>query len=93
MDGSPHEKRVLDWAAENRKWSQKIDEGMGLGKGLTPSMQRRYNEFVKNRTTSQLLFSSKDEKPVTKVRSNADWKKMKEDLFAVEIHMSDDPYG
>jgi len=88
LDGSPHEKRVLDWAAENRKWSQKIDERMGLGKGLTPSMQRRYDEFVKNRTTSQLY-----EKPLTKVRSNADWKKMKEDLFAVEIHMSDDPYG
>ena len=90
---APIEKRVLDWAAENRKWSERIDHRMGLGKGLTPSMQRRYDEFVKNRTTSQLLFSRKDEKPVTKIRSNADWKKMKEDLFSIEIHMSDDPDG
>lgn len=88
---APIERKVTEWASENKKWQDQIDARLCSGKALTPAAQRRYDEFVKLRTECKLLFSKSGERLVNKIRSNMDWKKMQNDLFCVQIHMSSDP--
>ena len=87
----PIERKVTEWAGENRKWEDKIEARLCAGKSLPPASQKKYDDFIKLKTECKLLFSRKNERQVTRLRSNMDWKKMQDDLFSVVVHMSSDP--
>eukprot|EP00438_Fugacium_kawagutii_P027954 Skav221179 [mRNA] locus=scaffold5346:11435:12448:+ [translate_table: standard] len=87
----PIERKVTEWAAENSKWESKVEDRAAIGRPLAPTAQKRYDEFVKDKSDCKLLFSKKDQKQVVKLRSNADWRKLQDDLFTIQIQMSSDP--
>eukprot|EP00438_Fugacium_kawagutii_P025513 Skav224451 [mRNA] locus=scaffold3438:3800:13300:+ [translate_table: standard] len=87
----PIERKVTEWAAENSKWESKVEDRAAIGKPLAPTAQKRYDEFVKDKSECKLLFSKKGQKQVVKLRSNADWRKLQDDLFTIQIQMSSDP--
>eukprot|EP00438_Fugacium_kawagutii_P020979 Skav216151 [mRNA] locus=scaffold3056:86003:94647:- [translate_table: standard] len=87
----PLERKIVDWASENAKWNQKIEDRASVGQSLPPTTQRRYEEFCANKSTASFLFSKKKQKMIPRLRDGADWKTMKAELVSIEIKMAEDP--
>ena len=85
------EEKILGWAEENKKWTQRINARFAQGKVLTPSQKKLHDAFVAERSQCSLLFSMKHQCLVTRIRSNADLDRLRAECFSVVLHLSADP--
>ena len=84
-------RKVACWAECNSKWMDRINKRAEMGRDLTPSMQKSFDTWCNDTKQQKLLFSKSKQSLVTKIRANADLRKLEEDTFSLTIQMSDDP--
>lgn len=88
----PIERSISKWVDEHNSWMQKIDARMILGKNLTPTMQKGFDKWNRERASCNMLFSRKKQAQVHSIRSNMELSKMERELFSVHVAFSMEPH-
>lgn len=85
------ERSISKWTDEHSARMDKIDERMHIGKNLTPAMQSKFERWNQDRGSCQFLFSKKRQCQITSIRSDANVRKMENELLSVQVAFSTDP--
>lgn len=84
----PVERALVKWTEIFNKWQTKIDDRASEGKELTPCMKKNYDDWLQSSSEISFLFSRQNKRVVHRIRRNADAKRMKADLFSVQVTCS-----
>eukprot|EP00438_Fugacium_kawagutii_P013459 Skav231263 [mRNA] locus=scaffold2436:74586:81781:+ [translate_table: standard] len=87
---SPLERAIVRWVEEHQVWMDKIDERHLEGKALTPSAQKQFDNWQKNSREVTMLFNKRTQSLSPAPRKNANINRLKEELFALTVHLSMD---
>lgn len=87
----PIGKSVCRWVDERNTWMDKIDARMAEGKNLPPKSQKSYEQWLRDRSSCNLLFSKTKKAQVISINSHQQLSKMKPDLFSVHLTFAADP--
>jgi len=81
--------KVAAWSFTNQLWEERIHNRAIVGKGLTPSAEKKYQEWQAQYKEQKLLFAKSDGgRHVTKINGKMSAAQVAAEYFSLEICMS-----
>ena len=87
----PIQGAIVQWIEQKQKWDTEIESRAAKGKNLTFMRQRYYDEWKTSSREVVILFNSKNQTHVYKLRANADLKNIQKDWFSLRLHLDENP--
>lgn len=85
---TPIERALSKWVEDHQYWMEKVDDRAICGKSLTPSDQKRYDDWCHNAHQVHLLFNKRSKRIAPPPRKNASLARMKKELICVTLNLS-----